>query len=289
MINILDTYPEFLLYWRKYGHLSLQQKIEGWAVEYLGKWPELLQLQKDDYSSLPDCNWRNIAEANVFPFLAERISSMSEAHERLINEIEPIHEAASYLFDIENLEILYVIYVGIGCGAGWVTEYEESHSVLFGLEMISECKWSDQASIQGLVAHEIGHAVHAILREDPGLTQFDDPFWQLYTEGFAQRSEQILLDEKSWHQGSGYNKEGWLSWCKANKRMLAKKFLYSADNNQDTKPFFGSWFDIQGYKQCGYFLGHEAIADLEKKYSMREIAGFENAQCEIRAVLETYI
>lgn len=154
--------------------------------------------------------------------------------------------------------------------------------------MISECKWSEKISIQGLIAHEIGHAVHAILRGAPGLTQFEDPFWQLYFEGFAQRSEHILLNHNSWHQGSGYNKEGWLSWCNANKRMLAKEFLYSVDNNQDIKPFFGSWFDIQGYKQCGYFLGHEAITDLEKKYSMKEIAGLENVQSEMRAVLETY-
>jgi len=289
MRNILDTYPEFLSYWKKYGVLSIQEKIEGWASEYLSKWPSLLQLQKDDYSNLPDSNWRDIAEKNVFPFIADRMSSMSEAHENLINEIEPIHKAASHFFDIENFEILYVIYVGIGCGAGWVTKYEESHSVLFGLEMISECQWSDKISIQGLIAHEIGHAVHAVLRDYPGLAQFEGPFWQLYTEGFAQRCEHILLQSgDTWTPGRGYNKAGWLSWCKANKKMLAKEFLYSIDNNQDIKPFFGSWFDIQGYKQCGYFLGHEAITDLEKKYTMKEIAGLENVHSEMRAVLETY-
>ncbi|MCK5116660.1 MAG: hypothetical protein KAR44_08670 [Candidatus Aegiribacteria sp.] len=288
MRNILDTYPEFVSYWNKYSQLSLHQKIEGWANEYMSKWPQLLQMQKDDYSDLPDSNWRDIAETRIFPFITDRIGSMSKAHKNLLNEIEPIHTTASVYFCIENLEILYVIYVGIGCGAGWVSTFNESHSVLFGLEMISECQWSDKISIQGLIAHEIGHAVHAVLRDDPGLAQFEGPFWQLYTEGFAQRCEHILLQSDTWHQGQGYNKAGWLSWCKANKRMLAKEFLRSIDINQDTKPFFGSWFDIQGYSQCGYYLGHEVIRDLEKRYSIKEIAVLENVQTEMRAVLETY-
>ena len=289
MKNILDTYPEFISYWNLYGQLSLHQKIEGWASEYMSKWPKLLQMQKDDYSELPDSSWRDIAETKVFPFIASRIGSMSKARENLLNEIEPIHTAASDFFGIENLEILYVIYVGIGCGAGWVTKFNESHSVLFGLEMISECKWSEKISIQRLIAHEIGHAVHAILRDDPGLAQFKDPFWQLYTEGFAQRCEHILLHSDTWLPGQGYNKAGWLSWCQANKTMLAEEFLRHVNSNLDITPFFGSWFDIQGYSQCGYYLGHEVITDLEKRYSIKEIAVLENAQSEMRVVLETYL
>lgn len=38
------------------------------------------------------------------------------------------------------------------------------------------------------------------------------------------------------------------------------------------KEFFGSWFNIQGKSQTGYFLGHEFIRALEDTYSLREIA-----------------
>ena len=288
MINILDTYPEFVSYWNKYSNLSLHQQIEGWANEYMSNWPQLLQMQKDDYKDLPDCNWRDIAKTRIFPFLPDRTGSFSEAHKNLIDEIEPIHNTASIVFSIDNLEIIYIIYVGIGCGAGWVSTFNESHSVLFGLEMIAECKWSDKKSIQGLIAHEIGHAVHAVLRDDPGLVQFEGPFWQLYTEGFAQRCGHILFQDNTWHQEQGYNKAGWLSWCKANKSMLAKEFLNSIDSNLDIKPFFASWFDIQGYSQCGYYLGHEVIIDLEKRYSIKEIAELKNIQVVMRDVLKTY-
>jgi hypothetical protein len=288
MKNILDTYPAFLSYWKESRQLSLNQKIDAWANDYMCKWPTLLQLQKDDYNKLDNGNWRDIAKTKVFPFIASRMRCMSEAHENLMQEIEPIHSRASDIFGIEKLEILYIIYVGIGCGAGWVTKLDEFHSVLFGLEMIAECKWSGKKSIKGLIAHEIGHAVNGVLRNDPDLSQFEDPFWQLYTEGFAQRCEHILLLSNTWHPGNGYNKTGWLSWCHANKTMLAKQFLHFVDNKQDITPFFGSWFDIQGYSQCGYYLGHEVIKDLEKRSSIEEIAILENIQSEVRAVLETY-
>jgi len=38
------------------------------------------------------------------------------------------------------------------------------------------------------------------------------------------------------------------------------------------KDFFGSWFNIQGRKQTGYFLGHEFIRALEETRSLRKIA-----------------
>ena len=289
MISILDTYPEFVSYWNKYREQPMQQRIDGWVTDYMGQWPELLQLQKDDYESLSGGSWRGVAETKVFPFIAGRTDDIFRAHRNLLSEIKPIHTAASDLFGIENLDVLFVLYVGIGCGAGWVTEYKGSHSVLFGLEMIAECGWSGRESIQGLVAHEIGHVVHAVLRNDPDLARHNDPFWQLYTEGFAQRSEHILLRGNTWHMQQGYNKAEWLKWCRANRSMLAKKFLHNVDSNLDTAPFFGSWFDIQGYSQCGYYLGHEVITDLEKMYSIKKIAMLENAQSEVRAVLENYL
>jgi hypothetical protein len=71
--------------------------------------------------------------------------------------------------------------------------------------------------------------------------------------------------------------------------MLARKFLYSVGSNLDIAPFFGSWSAIQGYSQCRYYPGHEVITDLEKRYSIKQIAVLENVHSEVRAVLETYL
>jgi hypothetical protein len=63
----------------------------------------------------------------------------------------------------------------------------------------------------------------------------------------------------------------WLSWCQQHESWLAKEFLERLER-ASVKDFFGSWFGIQGKSQTGYFLGHEFIRELEKSYSLKEIA-----------------
>ena len=49
----------------------------------------------------------------------------------------------------------------------------------------------------------------------------------------------------------------WLEWRQANKSWLASEFLHRVDSEETLQDFFGSWYNIQGHKQCGYFLGFE--------------------------------
>jgi hypothetical protein len=97
----------------------------------------------------------------------------------------------------------------------------------------------------------------------------EDPPLQLYIEGFAQECEHVILGKETWHEAR--NKK-WLYWCKRHKSWLAKEFLQRIEKQMSVKDFFGSWFNIKGKKQTGYFLGHEFICELEKTYSLREIA-----------------
>jgi hypothetical protein len=100
--------------------------------------------------------------------------------------------------------VTFVIYVGIGCGAGWATTFGDSPAVLFGLENIAERGWEDPGTILGLVAHELGHLVHFAWRLRGGKSAGSGPWWQLYEEGFAQECESRILDTGAVHQaGSG--------------------------------------------------------------------------------------
>ena len=87
----------------------------------------------------------------------------------------------------------------------------------------------------------------------------EEPMWQLYEEGFAQRCEHIIMGDDTWHQQ--VDQEGWIEWCSGNLRWLAAEFLDLVDAGEPVRPFFGSWFDIQGWRQCGYFLGHEILSE----------------------------
>jgi len=66
-------------------------------------------------------------------------------------------------------------------------------------------------------------------------------------------------------------------------------FLRLVEEEADVSPFFGSWFDIQGYRQCGYYLGHEVILDLEKKRDIRKLALLKNIKVVMQSVLKSYI
>jgi hypothetical protein len=44
------------------------------------------------------------------------------------------------------------------------------------------------------------------------------------------------------------------------------------------RPFFGSWYDIRGRKQTGYYLGHEVIDRLAETMPLSDIALLEEGE-----------
>lgn len=114
----------------------------------------------------------------------------------------------------------------------------------------------------------------------------DGEWWQLFTEGFAQRCEHLILEQDTWHEVVNTNND-WISWCYNKQAYLAFEFLRFVAEEKDIRPFFGSWYNIDGYSQCGYFLGYEAVKELEMSgMSIREIAVLENPESYLRKILE---
>ena len=282
--DIIDTFPAFLTFWTEHQQERIALQIEAWAAQYMAQWPELLDKQLEDYAS-QNVDWRQIAQEKVFPFLAGRLPAMRVAHGNLLESCEPIYFVAQAVLGFES-DVTFVIYVGIGCGAGWVTSFHDSPAVLFGLENIAECGWSQPCSITGLIAHEIGHLVHEHWRARCGKATGFGSWWDLYTEGFAQRCEHVVLGRDTWHESTGINDDDWLNWCQEHKGWLAAEFLRVVDAGESVRPFFGSWFDLCGRRQCGYFLGHEVIEKLEAGLSLKEIALLDDVEERCRHILE---
>jgi len=235
----------------------------------MAKYSELLEKLTQSYED-EDLDWKEIARNRVFPKLAEHLPCMREARENILAVYKSVCMKAYQKLKLD-FDIVFVIYVGIGCGAGWATRYQEQPAILFGLENIAECKWHTKEKLQGLMAHEIGHLAHMAWRNEWKLFEEadQDPLFQLYTEGFAQRCEHVILGKETWHQAQD---NSWVAWCRLHKGWLAKEFLKRIKGCTSVRDFFGSWFDIQGKKQTGYFLGHAVIQNLEKTYTLREIA-----------------
>ena len=83
------------------------------------------------------------------------------------------------------------------------------------------------------------------------------------------------MGEESWHM-MGRKDHEWVDWCRTNRSWLAAEFLRRVEAGESVRPFFGSWYDLQGYKQTGYFLGHELIKELAINNSLLEIASMED-------------
>jgi hypothetical protein len=276
-LNLIDTFPDFEVYWKKYRHASSESQITGWVNEYMSKWPFLHKIQIKQYQS-EGVNWKNLTKRRIFPELQNRLPNMRLARTRLHNEIEEVVTTACATLDV-RIPIVAVIYVGIGLGAGWATKYRNKPALLFGLENIAEEGWTDVEEIRGLVAHEFAHLAHYFWREKVGKRFMSSPLWQLYCEGFADRLEVSIGSQNNSHRDST---DRGSAWFERNKQWLADQFLAHLKNNRNFKDFFGSWYQLRGHSQTGYVLGSAIVKQLEKDFSFQEIATIDHVSSRMK-------
>ncbi|MGC8514563.1 MAG: hypothetical protein ACP5OC_00315 [Thermoplasmata archaeon] len=114
--------------------------------------------------------------------------------------------------------------------------------------------------MKGLILHEAGHVFQEIVRKEKKLSYGVGPIWHLYEEGFAEYFESLLLNSEEWHQSLG--QPGWSRWCEDHIQYLSKLFLKDVKEIDKTSRFFGSWYDIEGWKETGYYLGYRILKQL---------------------------
>jgi hypothetical protein len=104
---LIDTFPAFLSYWAEAREKSLEEQIAGWAATYMAPWPELLRIQTEDYST-QGLDWRQIARDKVFPYLAERLPQMEQAHQNLLAVSEPIYARAQQTLGFDSPAVFLI-------------------------------------------------------------------------------------------------------------------------------------------------------------------------------------
>ena len=280
--EILDSFPKFLQFWEHTSGLELSAQIEAWATEYLAEYPELLEMQVADYQE-QSLSWREIAAQRIFPYLPEHLPAMAEARGKLLKLLPDICQLTSERLGF-NFPVTFLIYVGIGCGAGWAASYSGSPAVLFGLENIAELGWTTQEALSGLTVHELSHLAHHRWRREAGLELGEGPWWQLYEEGFAQACEVLITG--TWHETKGNVSQDWLKACRENKSILAEEFLSRVNQGQEFRDFFGSWYDVAGIPQAGYFLGSQIMRPLIEQEGAEQTALLVDLEAALRPALE---
>jgi len=62
--------------------------------------------------------------------------------------------------------------------------------------------------------------------------------------------------------------------------------LEAVKHGKPVTSFFGSWFAIEGKSETGYFLGCEAIKELEREFTLQEIALLDDFEARFKSILE---
>jgi hypothetical protein len=69
---------------------------------------------------------------------------------------------------------------------------------------------------------------------------------------------------------------------------LAGAYLKAVEAGRPLQPFFGSWYDLQGYKQTGYYLGHEVVKLLVESGEIYQVGVQVDYQEVMQAVLLSF-
>jgi hypothetical protein len=285
-MTVIDTFDAAQLYLKTCCSGSAEEALAEWE-RYISAWPALRELCQGEYGD----NWREVFFSHVFPRLCLSIEKMKAAHDNLLAVLPSVTERGANFFG-RVAEVNIVVYIGLGNGAGWVTDYEGVPAILFGLENIADLDWTDVASLQYLVAHEICHVAHQALRgkrEWSGLLQgtAEDGSLRLYLEGFAERYQELVLGYPA------FNRYGasWPAWCKENHIRLCGLYRERIDAGEAVSEFYGNWNHIGGKSDAGYYLGREFVLYLEGlKLDIQQIASLprEKVRQHVKDYLRMY-
>ncbi len=262
LIRVVDTYLTFRRSLESTGHCS---SVRNALNTYFSRNSEV-------FSIIRECLSENNVLDSCSKVLSNAITNVEEL-DRVWNKVYMALPKALLMFTQKFSDIFYdklwlILYISCGCGAGWAYEYREDPAVYLGLDMIAYLKWLSESEIKGLIVHELCHLLNMKLQNTTP-REFsrmeNNPYFLLYSEGFAMRCEHRVMGGELWRIASN---KSWISWCRRNLNYLAKLYLEYAGKGLPVNIFYGSFYNIRGYSQTGYFLGHEAIKYLEQKENM---------------------
>lgn len=260
-MRVIDSFPQMgrafergefsIAAWRRYAaeiSPALPEKLEADAAEYdfAGAVLPVLQqfYEKSEQAALAHASFRKL------------VGGLSE-------------KFCSVLGSAPEADV--ILCLGLCNGAGWATSLGGRPVVLLGIEKIVELGWCGEADMAALLYHELGHLWHFQRRTAPAWAE--DPaaraLWQLYTEGMATYVQQRLFGGRSFYS---QNRDGWLTWCGANRARLFSAFRRRVDGGESVQDFFGDWCAFEGRSDVGYYLGAELVYALAENRSPQQLA-----------------
>ena len=266
MIKIIDTYVQI-------NDLFDNGKfvLDKWKVYMNSIYDNAANLVIDDMKECLDSG-DYVYEKDILPIInsAYKHSDLEILHSSFCKVTDGLNKKVIDCFGHE-VEIDMVLYVGLCNGAGWVTNINGRDVILLGVEKILELNWIDEASMCGLIYHELGHVYHTQYGDFDQQSDISEQnfVWQLFTEGIAMFFEQILVNDFNYYH---QDKNGWLEWCDDHFRQILSDFYIDLPTmTKCNQRYFGDWVSYNGRGDVGYYLGTKVVQRLNEKYDFEEL------------------
>jgi 8-oxo-dGTP diphosphatase len=279
MFHVIDAYKAFYPIYQNIT--DPLKRFEAWNL-YMNQFLEIKSKCISDYEA-NDIDFKEIALKKVFDHDEFHFNKMDLAYVNLLEIIDQKRLNFNGLFHLD-FKFNIIIYHGLGNAAGWASFYEKTPSIYLGIEKIAELSWTDQQTLIGLIMHEYAHLAHANLRV-LSIRQYEslenDPYFRLYSEGFATFYEDLM------NQGHK-SRSPWFLSCLKKEEDFKKIYLTEIEKNKNgwTK-FYGDWHEIINVSDVGYFLGYRMIQSVASRMTLKEIAKLSIGQ--IKALSMTYL
>ncbi len=269
--RVTDITPDFFQFW---------ERAEGRAPDEQQRlWYELYEAPHDDLLSL--CGGRHgMPEAlpaalarfpEIVPHLGDTASHIRVAIERTGAEI-------AALFDLERLDLHWVLLVGMFWSDGWVVEVDGHPTCFIAIEMIGS-----PLHAKLLLPHEAAHVAHAACLGDEWAA-LDTLGCDLFLEGLATLvSSRVVpgLGEKMYPWAGlertrrGLSAEAWLADCETSWPAVRSRLLrdLAATDTKTIVPYIlGDQAPPDLPERVGYFAGFRLVSALAQRYSIAEMA-----------------
>lgn len=257
--RFVDTMRSFIMYWREYSGRSGEDMFAGWLTDYISNYPEILISEVSYWRGFESLKSHMIE--NVLPGIDGLIHEVIEGWMNLLQNLDTVYEKASRKLEFIRPPIIE-IYVGSGWKSRWVSSILDEPALFLDLGGLAELGWSDNHNIRGVLAFGLGQLHHALARggaEELAKLE-EDPFLRLYSQGYAQFLENLVLEEDSWHGTGG---ESWLKECREKERLLAEKYL-EGSMKRDVERFYDPELRIAGLSFTGRYLGYRLVSSLHE-------------------------
>ena len=241
MIKIIDTFAQI-------NDLFEDEKfiLDKWKTYMNSIYDNAAKLVIDDMKDCLDSG-DYVYEKDILPIInaVYRHPDLELLYSSFCRVTEGLNKKVLDCFG-HDVDIDIVLYVGLCNGAGWVTNINDRDVILLGVEKILELNWLDEASMCGLIYHELGHAYHTQYGDFNQQSDISEQnfVWQLFTEGIAMYFEQILVNDFNYYH---QDKNGWLEWCDNHFSEILADFRNDLEAmTKCNQRYFGDWVSYSG-------------------------------------------